>query len=150
MVNGGKMLTMGEVEPLGLCITTQKLMDRRFRSSFGDNLILRDRDPDLEPKLLKIKREMNSGMNEKKYIDGHKMVIVNNIDKILGLVDRFTRVNLATVEKIIFDGKDLIKKVMKAENFDDIERLGPAFKSQITLPIYELFIKESKERFNQG
>ena len=140
------MLTMQEIEPLAMCMATQNLFDSRFRSNFGDTLILRDRDPKLEPILLKIKREMNSSLTEEKYLEGHKMNIIHNIDRILSLVPRFVRIDMRNVENIIKSGKDIIKKVMEAESFDEIGRMESAFKSQITLPVYELFVKQSKER----
>lgn len=138
------MITMQEIEPLALCMTTQNLFEKRFRSNFGDNLILRSRDPKLEPSLLKIKREMNSGATEHKYLEGHKMNIIYNIDKILALVGRYARTDIRTVETIVNNGKDLIKEVMVAQSFNDIGQMEPIFKSQILLPVYELFVKQSK------
>ncbi len=138
------MLTMHEIEPLALCMATQNLFDRRFRSNFGDTLILKDRDPKLEPILIKIKREMNSGMTEAKYLEGHKMNIVHNIDRILALVGRFARTDIRKTENIVKSGKDIIEKVMEAENFDQIGQMESSFKSQITLPVYELYVRQSK------
>jgi len=139
------MLTMQEIEPLAMCIATQQLLDRRFRSSFGDNIILRDRDRELEPWLLKIKREMNIAQTEMKYLEGHKMNIINNIDKILILATRFARVDMRMTENVIKNGKDIIRNVILAESFDQIGQLESAFKSQITLPVYELYVKQMKE-----
>lgn len=138
------MITMQEIEPLALCMATQNLFDKRFRSNFGDNLILRSRDPELEPSLVKIKREMNSSMTEQKYLEGHKMNIINNIDRILALVTRYAKMDLRAVESIVVSGKDLIRKVMAARSFDEIGAMEAMFKSQILLPVYELFTKQSK------
>lgn len=140
------MITMQEVEPLALCMATQQLFDRRFRSNFADNLLLRDRDIKLGPSLVKIKRELNSSMTESKYLEGHKTTIINNIDRILALVTRYAGVNLRTVESIVRSGKDIIKKVMAAESFDEIGQMEAMFKSQLTLPVYELFTEKSKGR----
>jgi len=137
---------MQEVEPLALCMATQQLFDRRFRSNFADNLLLRDRDIKLEPSLVKIKRELNSSMTESKYLGGHKTTIINNIDRILALVIRYAGVNLRTVESVVRSGKDIIKKVMAAESFDEIGQMEAIFKSQMTLPVYELFTEKSKGR----
>ncbi len=139
------MMTMKEIEPLALCMATQQLFDKRFRSNFGDNLLLRSRDSKLEPSLVKIKREMNSSMTERKYLEGHKMNIINNIDKILALVGRYSKVDLRTVESIVESGKDLIRKVIAAESFDEIGSMEGLFKSQILFPVYELFVKQSKK-----
>jgi hypothetical protein len=140
------MITMQELEPLALCMATQQLFDRRFRSNFADNLLLRDRDIKLGPSLVKIKRELNSTISESKYLEGHKTTIINNIDRILALVTRYAGVNLRTVESIVRGGKDIIKKVMAAESFDEIGQMESMFKSQITLPVYELFTEKSKGR----
>lgn len=140
------MITMQEIEPLALCLATQQLFDRRFRSNFGDNIILRDRDVKLEPMLVKIKREINSMMTEKKYLEGHKMNIINNIDRIMALVTRYTSVDMRMVEEVVKNGKELIKKVVAADSFDAIGSLEPAFKGQITLPVYSLFTEKSKRQ----
>jgi len=139
------MITMQEIEPLALCMATQQLFDKRFRSNFGDTLILRSRDPELEPRLLKIKREMNSSMTEARYLEGHKMNIINNIDRILALISRYAKSDLRAVESILLGGKDMIKKVIAATSFDEIGGMEAMFKSQILLPVYELHTKQFKK-----
>ncbi len=138
------MLTMQEIEPLALCIATQNMFDRRFISSFGDNVILKDRDPDLERSFLKIKREMSSGMTSEKYLEGHKMNILYNMDKLLVLVSRFVRVDMRNVETIASNLKDIMKRVVEAGSFGEIDTMESMFKSQVTLPIYELYVKQTK------
>lgn len=138
------MITMQEIEPVAICLATQHLFDRRFRSNFADNLLLRDRDAMLEPSLVKIKRELNSMRTEAKYLEGHKMDIISSMDRILALVTRYVGVNLRTVETIVKNGKDIIIKVMAAESFDEIGNMEAMFKSQITLPVYGLFVEKSK------
>ena len=140
------MITMQEIEPIAVCLATQQLFDRRFRSNFGDNLLLRDRDTKLEPFLVRIKREINSSMTEQRYLQGHKMNIINNIDRILALVTRYASVDLRVVEAIVKSGKSIIKKVMAAESFDEIGNMEADFKSQITLPLYGLFTEKSKRK----
>jgi hypothetical protein len=136
------MITFQEIEPIGLCIATQGLFDKRFRSNFGDTMILRDKDAALEPTLMKIKRELNSGMSERKYLEGHKMAIVNNIDKILALAGRYVSTSINETDAIVTNGKGLMKKVLNAESFDEIGTMEGEFKSKITLPVYELFMKK--------
>ena len=140
------MITMQEIEPIAVCLATQQLFDRRFRSNFGDNLLLRDRDIKLEPALVKIKREINSSMTEQRYLQGHKMNIINNIDKILALSTRYTSIDLRAVEGIVTNGKEIIKKVLAAGSFDEIGNMEGMFKSQITLPIYGLFAEKSRRK----
>ena len=142
-------ITLHDIAPVGLCIATQELFDvKRFRANFCDNLLLRDKDRTLEPKLNKLKRELSSVMTEKKFLDGHKTAIINNIDKILSLVSsRYLRVDLRVAEGVISNGKQLIEKVLNADSFEDIANLEAGFKSNITLPVYGLFtgyMKKSK------
>lgn len=137
---------MQEVEPIALCMATQQLFDKRYRSNFADNMIFRSGDVNLEPALLKIKREMNSSMTERKYLEGHKMNIINNIDRIAALVTRYASVDLRTVEEIARSAKDIIKKVLAANSFDEIGSLEDDFKRQITLPVYGLFTEKSKQQ----
>lgn len=139
-------ITLHDITPVGLCIATQELFDtKRFRANFCDNLLLRARDKRLEPVLNSLKRELNSLMTEKKFLDGHKTIIVSNIDKILSLVSsRYLQVDLRLTESIINNGKQLIEKVMNADSFEDIGKLESEFKSKITLPVYELFASYMK------
>jgi len=139
-------INLHDITPVGLCIATQDLFDaKRFRTNFGDNLLLRSDDKKVKPKLMSIKRELNSSIGEKKFLEGHKTAIINNIDKILSLVgSRYTQIDLKAVESIFENGKELIDKVFFATNFDDIARLEPTFKTKITLPVYELFLDQMK------
>ena len=138
---------MQEVIPIGLCIATQDMIDaKRFRQNFADNLILRARDRALEPKITPIKRELNSSIHQKKYLEGHKTAIVNNVDKIIALVaSRYAELDLNLVDSIVYNGKLIIEKVLNADSFDKIAELDPVFKSKIALPVYDLFIRHLKK-----
>jgi len=140
-------ITLHDITPVGLCIATQELFDaRRFKANFGDNLLLRARDKRLEPALNSLKRELNSLMTERKFLDGHKTAIISNIDKILSLVSaRYLQIDLRLAENIISNGKQLIEKVLNTDSFEDIAKLEPEFKSKVTLPVYELFIGDMKK-----
>lgn len=140
------MITLAEITPISLCIATQELFDaKRFAANFGDNLILRAKNKELEPFLLKLKRELSISETQKKFLDGHKTVIISNIDKILGLVSaRYSRINYKLVESIVKNGKDLIRKILLADSFDQIAKLESDFKTKITLPTYDLFQETMK------
>ena len=143
------VITLHDIAPVGLCIATQELFDvKRFRANFCDTILLRAKDRRLEPELNKLKRELNSMMTEKKFLDGHKTAIINNIDKILSLVSsRYLQVDLRLAESVISNGKQLIEKMLSVDSFEDIANLEAEFKSKITLPVYELFngyMKKSK------
>lgn len=139
-------LTLHDITPIGLCIATQDLFDtKRFLSNFCDNLLLRAKDQDLGPKLLDMKRELNS-MSGRKFLEGHKTAIISNLDKIMGIVSsRYTRIDMRSAEDVIFNCKELMKKVLDASNFDDIAKLEPEFRSKVTLPVYQLFIDYMKK-----
>lgn len=140
-------ITLADVTPIGLCISTQDLFDaKRFQSNFCDNLLLRARDQNMSPKLTALKRDLSSVMTEKKFLDGHKTAIISNIDKILGLVSsRYNQVDLRLAESVISNGKQLIEKVLAAESFESVSRLESQFKTKITLPVYELFMGSMKK-----
>jgi len=139
-------LTLHDITPIGLCIATQELFDaKRFRANFGDNLLLKSNDQKIKSKLMNLKRELNSMVTEKKFLDGHKTAIISNIDKILSLVaSRYTQIDLKAVELIFDNGKELIDKVFFSTSFDEISRLEPIFRSKITLPVYGLFLDQMK------
>ena len=138
------MMTMQEMEPLALCIVTQQMFDRRFRTAFCDNTLLRDRDLKLEPEILRMKREMNSSMTERKYLEGHKANIINNLDKIVALVGRYARADVHGAEAVVKNGKDMMRKVLAADTFEEISSMDAEFKTKITLAVYELFVRHSK------
>ena len=141
------MITLAEITPVALCIVTQDLLDtKRFRFSFCDNLLLRIKDEHLEPKISRMKKDISISSLQKKFLEGHKAVIINNLDKIMGFVlSRYRNVDLRLVEGVIAEAKDLMEKVMSAESFEELSKLEPTFKSKITLPVYELFIQSLKK-----
>ncbi|MEM7825731.1 MAG: hypothetical protein QW412_02645 [Candidatus Aenigmatarchaeota archaeon] len=140
-------ITLADITPVGLCISTQELFDaKRFKSNFCDNLLLRVKDQILDPTLIKIKRELNTKQLEKKFLEGYKAVIISNIDKIIGIViSRYSKVDLKLAQSVFVEGKDLIERVNLANSFEDIAKLEPDFKSKITLPVYEMFLSYIKQ-----
>jgi len=140
-------LTLHDIKPIGLCITTEELFDtRRFILNYCDGLIIRGNDDNLRSELTRIKRELSAFRTQMKFLEGYKAIITSNIDKILGLVaSRYAKVEPRVVERIIMDGKTLIKKIVNTKGFEEIPVLEAEFKSKITLPIYELFITDLKK-----
>ncbi|MFH0711228.1 MAG: hypothetical protein V1944_01485 [Candidatus Aenigmatarchaeota archaeon] len=135
-------LTLHDLTPIGLCIVTQDLFDtRKFQNGFCDNTIMKTRDENLQDKLVSVKRELNSYATENNFLQGHKAVIVNNMDRINALViSRFVQQDLKAVESIVAHSKDLMTKVLNASSFADIMSFEPTFRSKVSLPVYELFI----------
>ena len=140
-------LTLHDIKPIGLCITTQDLFDtKKFLHSFCDSFILRGKDIALKNDLTALKREMNAFMTQQKFLDGYKAIITSNIEKILCLVSsRYEKMDIHGVERIRMDSKDLIKKILKTNNFEEIFGLEAEFKTKITLPTYELFLNDLKK-----
>jgi hypothetical protein len=136
---------MSDMMPVSLCLATQELFDvKRYQQNFGDFCTLRSRDSELEPHLTLMKRELIS-KSQDKYLEGHKAVIISNIDKILSLVaGRYASINFKTTESVIKDGKSLMKRVAQAQSFQDILIAEPVFKSKIVLPVYGLFTEYNK------
>ncbi|MBS3055126.1 MAG: hypothetical protein J4452_01395 [Candidatus Aenigmarchaeota archaeon] len=140
-------LTLHDITPVGLCVVTGDLFDaRRFQSGFCDNTIMKTRDEDLKDKLVSVKRELNSYSTEKKFLDGHKSIIVSNMDKINALViSRFVQQDLKAVESIVVHSKDLMTRVLNASSFDDISALETTFRTKVSLPVYDLFLQYMKK-----
>lgn len=135
-------LTLNDVTPLGLCLATQDLFDaKRFQTNFCDNILMRSKDEKLQDKIVKVKRELNSFMTEKKFIEGHKTAIINNIDKIISLVSsRYSQIDLRQTENVVLHAKDMIEKVLEVNTFEQLANLQNDFKSHVTLPMYDLFL----------
>ena len=140
------MLTMHDILPISLCLATQDLLDtKKFQSSFSDNLILRLKDEELSEDLLMIKRDLNSFLSEERFLDGYKAVIISYIDKIIGLVNsRYIKVDMKLASEVIESAREIIGKVIKARNFQEISTLESVFKSKVTLPVYHLFLESIK------
>jgi hypothetical protein len=138
-------LTLRDIIPIGLCITTQWLLDtKRFRENFCDHLILRDRDPSLAPRLGRVRKELTSLRTEKGFLPGHKMVIIGCLDEILARTSHFATISPQLTEAIRVAGKELIERVLRADSFEQIAALEPTFKTKITLPVYELFLRSRR------
>lgn len=140
------MITLAELVPLAFCIQTDDLFDfKTFQSSFGDHVVLREKDAELSEFLLQAKRELNSTMQQIKFLEGYKLVLVRNLDKIMSLVQsRYSNIDKPTIDRILTSCKQLIKKVLVAENFQKIQELEPTFKKEVLLKVYSLFSQSLK------
>ena len=140
-------LTIHDIKPMGLCVSTLELFDsRKFLLNYCDGLILRGDDARLAQRLTQFKRELNSFMSQPKYLEGYKAIIANNIDKIIALVEgRYAKTYSADVESVKVHGKKLIEKVLNAMSFDAISMMEGDFKTSIMLPTYRLFVDDMKK-----
>lgn len=135
------MITLADLNPIAFCLATDDLFDfKNFQASFCDYLILRERNRELENFLIPMKRELNSSVSQRKYLEGYKIVIIRNLDKIISLVNsRYRSLDARKVERIARDTRGLIKKVILAEDFLKVTELEPEFRTKILLPVYGLF-----------
>jgi len=140
------LITLAELTPLAFCIQTDDLFDFKvFQSSFGDHIVLRERNPELSEFIVQEKRELNSSLHQIKFLEGYKLVLIRNLDKIMSLVEsRYSNIDKASVERILAACRQLIKKVLVAENFQKIQELEPTFKKEVLLRVYSLFSQTLK------
>lgn len=140
-------LTLHDIKPIGLCISTQELFDtKRFLLNYCDNLVLRGDDVKLKNKLTTIRRELNSMRGQVKFLEGYKAILISNIDKIMALVDsRYAKTFLEDVQTVKKSGRKIIEKILDANSFEEIMSLENDFKSNIVLPTYRLFIDDLKK-----
>ncbi len=144
-------VTMSDIMPMSLCLATHELFDvKRYQQNFGDHTVLRMKDSAMEDLIRPMKLGLNSRHDNHRYLEGHKAVIVSNIDKIMSLtVTRYGALNIRLMESISKEGRSIMRKIIEAQTFDDIFLLEPVFKSKIVLPVYELFL-ESMKRSSQS
>lgn len=140
-------ITMTDMMPVSLCLATHELFDaRRYQQNFCDWSLLRARDSQMQDAIWPMKKELGSTQFYPKYIEGHKAVIISNIDKIISLVTgRYASLSVKSVEAISREGKILMRSVLGARSFEDIHLMEPAFKSKILLPVYELFMESNRK-----
>jgi hypothetical protein len=138
-------VTLNDVTPVGLCIATDVLFDaKRFLSGFGDNVVLRSKDGALAGPIGRMKRELNTSVGVQKFLDGYKAAIIGNIDRIISAATRYMKIDIRETERVVEGGKDLMGRVANASTFDELAALQPEFKRNVMLPVYGLFIKQSR------
>lgn len=138
--------TLADITPLAFCIQTDDLFDfKNFQSSFGDYLLLRLRDQEFEQFLIDIKRKLNLTQTQHDFLEGYKLVLIRNLDKIMSLVEgRYSSLDKKTVDAVIANIKQIIRKVLVAEDFQKIQELEPTFRRNVLLQVYSLFLKSIK------
>jgi hypothetical protein len=139
-------LTLHDIKPIGLCISTLELFDtKRFLLNYCDGLVLRGDDVRLKNKITNMRRELNSIRGQPKFLEGYKAILVSNIDKIIALVDsRYAKTFSEDVGLVKKSGNGLIDKILGANNFEEIMILENSFKSNVVLPTHRLFIDDLK------
>ncbi len=139
-------LTIRDMKPVGLCITTEELFDtKRFLGNFCDGLLMSDIDASLKNRINYVKREMNAFRTRANFLHGYKSILADNIDKILRITtSRYKKSNFKEVNEITTDGREIIRKILNAQEFENIATLEVDFKNKISLPVYHLFLENLK------
>lgn len=138
--------TLADIVPLAFCIQTDDMFDfKNFQSSFGDYLLLRDRNTEFEQFVMDMKRKLNLSATQQEFLEGYKLVLIRNLDKIMSLVEgRYSTIDKKTVDSIISSIKQIIRKVLAAEDFQKIAELEQTFRRNVMLQVYSLFLKSIK------
>ncbi|MEM5815185.1 MAG: hypothetical protein QXD89_01710 [Candidatus Aenigmatarchaeota archaeon] len=138
--------TIADITPLAFCIQTADLFDfKNFQSSFGDHLLLRERSIEFEDFLMNLKRRLNLTSTQTNFFEGYKLILIRNLDKIMSLVEgRYSTLDKKTVDSITSTIKQLIRKILVAEDFQKIQELEPIFRREVMLQVYSLFLKSIK------
>jgi hypothetical protein len=123
----------------------EELLDaKRFREGFCDYSLFRIPHSETRSALTALKQELNSFTTQRKFLPGYKAVLLTNLDRIVSETTRFVRVDPTLVEEVVMSGRDLIRRVLEADSFEEIAKLGPDFKKKIALPIYKLFASSTQ------
>ncbi len=141
------MINLADLEIISYCQAVQELLDSsRFRKGFSDNILLKFKVTEIETQIKKLKNELLI-TSPSKFFPGYKIVIIDFLDRIIALVNsRFSNINLAKVKEIEAYCKDLMKKILNATSFEEIENYKEYFKRNIYLNVYELFLEYIKKR----
>lgn len=137
-----EIITLSEIKPLALALSTYELFEgKKIKLDFGSIILLKYKDPYTEKILNEYKKDLLLSSTSKKFVEGLKLVIIYNLDRIIGLAhSRFDRLNPARVKEIEMKAKNLIKRVNEEVfSINDLEKLKDDFKRDILLPIYQLF-----------
>ena len=137
-------INISDLEPLAYCIAIRDLLDfERFQKGFGDVIILRYKVSDLESDIKKIKNELI--LNPTKFSQGFKVLIIGLLDKLYGIVEKYSAIDYSKTKEI----QSSIKKIMRKIIFSDVQDfkfIYEDFAREVFLKVYELFNESLKRR----
>jgi C4-type Zn-finger protein len=137
-------INISDLEPLAYCIAIRDLLDfERFQKGFGDVIILRYKVSDLESDIKKIKNELI--LNPTKFSQGFKVLIIGLLDKLYGIVEKYSAIDYSKTKEI----QNSIKKIMRRIIFSDVQDfkfIYEDFAREVFLKVYELFNESLKRR----
>ncbi|MEM5831028.1 MAG: hypothetical protein QXO40_02400 [Candidatus Aenigmatarchaeota archaeon] len=133
-------INIGDLEPIAYCIVIREVLDsKRFLKGFGDNVLLKFPIKEIEENIKKIRKELLSEIENKKHFVGIKTLLVDLLDRILAMSNRYNSINYALASEIQNSIKKIMKNITYADNFNDLERLYEEFNRNVFLNMYKLF-----------
>lgn len=133
-------INIGDLEPIAYCIVIREVLDsKRFLKGFGDNVLLKFPIKEIEENIKKIRKELLSEIENKKHFVGIKTLLLDLLDRILAMSNRYNSINYALASEIQNSIKKIMKNITYADNFNDLERLYEEFNRNVFLNMYKLF-----------
>lgn len=144
-ISGSMAITMHDIKPIGLCVTTLELFDtRKFLLNYCEGQLIKGEDRNLVNRISEFRKELSRF--QLKFLEGYKAIVASNIDKIIALVEaRYGKTYSPDVDVVKRSGRRLINTVLNAQGFEMISSLESEFKTNIMQPTYRLFIDEMKK-----
>ena len=140
-------INLSDIEPLAYCFVIKELLDsNRFLKGFCDNVLLQGSIKEIEPEIKKIKKELLSATEDKKHFHGIKTVILDLMDRILALSNRYKKVNIALTSEVQNSLKKLMKTVTFSYDFGDLQRISEEFYREVYLKLYRLFLEDLRTK----
>lgn len=138
---------MTELKPLAFAMVIYDMLDTKEVKLVGDAIILKYKDPFMEKEFQRIRKELMLSSTSNKYLDGFKLALLYNLDKLLPLVaSRYKSLDPARTQEIQVRIKEMMRKVItNVVDVNDFDRLKDDFKKHVLLPIYQLF-NDSRRR----
>ncbi|MFH7903009.1 MAG: hypothetical protein QXQ19_00880 [Candidatus Aenigmatarchaeota archaeon] len=133
-------INIGDLEPIAYCIVIREVLDsKRFLKGFGDNVLLKFPIKEIEENIKKIRKELLSEIENKKHFVGIKTLLLDLLDRILAMSNRYNSINYALASEVQNSIKKIMKNITYADNFNDLERLYEEFNRNVFLNMYKLF-----------
>lgn len=133
-------INIGDLEPIAYCIVIREVLDsKRFLKGFGDNVLLKFPIKEIEENIKKIRKELLSEIENKKHFVGIKTLLLDLLDRILAMSNRYNSINYALASEVQNSIKKIMKNITYADNFNDLEKLYEEFNRNVFLNMYKLF-----------
>ncbi|MEM5820849.1 MAG: hypothetical protein QXP34_00810 [Candidatus Aenigmatarchaeota archaeon] len=135
-------INLSDIEPIAYCIVIREILDSdRFLKGFCDNVTMKYQIKEVEEVIRKIKRELLNNIENQKHFIGIKTLILDLLDRILALSNRYSSINIELTSEVQKSIKSLIKKVAFSSDFNDLKNLSEEFNREVYLKMYKLFIE---------